>query len=292
MGSHRPLLLAAALTALLASPAAAHMDGTVHTHAPHTAALTGLPPQVLGLVAHATPIPLTCEGGTCTALVSSFCLQEDRPAPTEGQSYETAGSGDVTIVVTDASGAAREFSGAGLLTYVSEGDFTRTRISIDETRLAALDGAEVAVRIAPMVSLLPVMESDLPAAVVQADLDTALGAARFAAEGFFRPGTPRSDAAVTMTRMINRLPAAMSGGTDPNAIDPAKRQALWDHVKASGGLDGLSPEGVDRARGELDRCGAFAEMGFKLTLRGCLESSHDRTMREVNDEFWDAEVGY
>jgi len=285
MGLHRPMMVAATTAAiaafLVAPPASAD-----------TTPSSALPPQVLGLVAHATPIPLSCDGGTCSVLVSSFCLQEDRPAPSAGQVYETAGAGDVTLVVRDRNGGEREFSGAGLLAYDSEGDFTRTRISMDEARLAALGAAEVSVRIAPMVSLIPVMDTPIPTAVADRDAEAAFGAPRFAAEGFFRPGSPRSDSAVTMTRMINRLPATLSGGVDPNAIDPFKRAALWDHVKSSGGLTGLSVEGVERAKSELDRCGQFAEMGFKLTLRGCLEGAHDRTMREINDEFWDAEVGY
>lgn len=290
MGTRMSRLLAAAATlaVLAASPAMAHQSQTAHTH-PETAAL---PPQVLGLVANAAPIPLTCDGGTCAVLVSSFCLQEDRPAPADGQAYDTAGAGDVTLVVRKEDGSEHEFSAAGLLRYASDGHFTRTRITMDASRLASLGATTVAVRIAPMVSLIPVTETAVPATVADRDQETAFGAPRFAAEGFFAPGNPRSDAAVTMTRMINRLPATISGGVDQNAIDPFKRAALWDHVTTTGATQGLSLQGIERAKAELDRCGQFAEMGYKLTLRGCLESSHDRTMREINDEFWEADVGY
>jgi hypothetical protein len=292
MGTHRFTRFTAAhlaASALIGVGALLSMSAPVVADA---APATSLPPQVLGLVAHATPVPLTCAGGTCQALVSSFCLQEHRPPPADGQVYETAGAGDVTLLVRKADGSTREFSGAGLLAYVSDGHFTRTRITMDSARLASLDATEVSVRIAPMVSLVPVTDSALPAAMAERDLETAYGEPRFTAADFFHPGKARPDAAVTLTRMINRLPAAMSGGVDPNAIDPFKRAALWSHVAETGGLAGLSADGVARAKSELDRCGQFAEMGFKLTLRGCLESAHDRTMREVNDELWKAEVGY
>ena len=282
-------LFAAAAILALSSGAAQAQNGSAQTT---SAASTILPPQVLGLVAHATPIPLTCEDGACTALVSSFCLQEDRPAPADGQRYQTAGAGDVTLVVRKTDGTVNEFSAAGLIDYESEGHFTRTRVSMDAKRLASLDAAEVSVRIAPMVSLIPVTDTPVTAAVAERDMETALGAPRFMAENFFAPGTPRADAAVTLTHMINVLPATVSGGVDPNAIDPTKREALWNHVKTTGAVRGLSVEGIERARDELERCGTFADMGIKLTLRGCLESSHDRTMREVNDAFWDADVGY
>ena len=282
MGTKRPpLLAAAAFAAALSIPTIAGASTDTST-----------PPQVLGLVAHHTPVPLTCDDATCQALVSSFCLQEHRPPPGDGQAYEPAGSGDVTLLVRKTDGSTREFSAAGLLTFVSDGHFTRTRIAMDSARLASLDATEVSVRIAPMVSLVPMTDADMPADLAAQDKETAYGESRFTASDFFHPGKTRPDAAVTLTRMINALPATMSGGVDPRAIDPFKRAALWSSVSESGGLTGLSGAGIDRAKSELDRCGQFAEMGFKLTLRGCLESAHDRTMRELNDELWKAEVGY
>lgn len=251
-----------------------------------------LPPQVLGLIASATPIPLTCDGDMCTALVSSFCLQEDRLPPIAGQLYDPAGAGLVTLVLHTADGGSTEVASTGLLSYVSEGDFTRTRISLDQTRLASLDAAAVSVKIDPMVSLLPRMDAPVAQAVVERDLDAAGGAPRFMAENFFAPGTPRSDAAVTMTRMINLLPASGAISRDPVAMDSTKRNLIWKRVNTSGALTDLSPVGVDRAKAALDRCGQLAEMGFKLSLRGCLESTHDRLMREVNDELWKSQPGY
>lgn len=256
------------------------------------AASEALPPQVLGLIAAAQPVPLTCAGGACTALVSSFCLQEDRPAPAAGQHYDPAGAGDVTLVVRRTDGSVAEFSAAGLLGYVSEGDFTRTRIELPERRLASLGAAEVAVRIAPMVSLIPRSEAAPPAAVTARDAETAEGAARFAAEAFFAPGSARSDAAVTMARLLGHLPATGPARSEPAAAVAAAGASAWRKVEAAGGLQGLSAEGVERARSELDRCGAFAGMGFKLTLRGCIAKSHDRTVRELNDELWKSQPGY
>lgn len=253
---------------------------------------SALPPQVLGLIAAAEPIPLVCADGACTALVSSFCLQEDRPVPRAGQLYDPAGAGDVTLVVRRTDGSSTEFSAAGLLGYVSEGDFTRTRIELPEKRLASLGAAEVAVRIAPMVSLMPRTDTAPPAAVAARDAETAEGAARFAAEALFAPGTPRADAAVTLTRLINLLPATGPVRSEAAGAISAAGNAAWGRVEASGALKGVSPDGVERARTELDRCAAYADMGFKLTLRGCLAKGHDRTMREVNEELWKSQPGY
>lgn len=256
------------------------------------AASDALPPQVLGLIAAAQPIPLSCVDGACSALVSSFCLQQDRPIPAAGQRYEAAGVGDVTLVVRRTDGSVTEFSAAGLLGYVSEGDFTRTRIELPEKRLASLGAVEAAVRIAPMVSLIPRSEAAPPAAVAARDAEAAEGAPRFAAEAFFAPGSPRADAAVTMTRLLDQLQTGGPARSEPATAVGAAGASAWRKVEATGGLQGLSAAGVERARSELDRCGAFAEMGFKLTLRGCLAKSHDRTVRELNEELWKSQPGY
>jgi len=246
-------------------------------------AANGLPPQVLGLIATVQPLPLTCGDGACSAVLTSFCLQEDRPSPHHGQPYDLAGLGDVSLVVTKISGETVRFAATGLLAYTTEDDFTRMRVSMEESRLASLDATAVAIDVEPMVSLTPVLDRPLPPEVAARDEETALGAPRLLAESFFKPGTPRADAARALTRMIGLLPAgAASTGSATKAI----RDGVWDKVRAGGGLDALSRDGVSRAKSELDRCGAYADMGVRLTLRGCLETSHGKTLREVNEDFW------
>lgn len=293
----RPRLSALLLATLMASPL---MIGGAFAGGPSgsVASRTGVvpddatPPQVLGLIAAAEPIPLTCEDGRCTALVSSFCLQEDRPPPSAGQRYDTAGAGDVTLVVHRADGTSTEVSAAGLLSYVSDGDFTRTRIVMDSKRLASLGAQSVGVRIAPLVALMPRTDTAPAVAVAARDTEAAEGAPRLAAEAFFAPGTPRADAAVTLARLINLLPADGPIRSESAAHVSATAKAAWQKVQGSGALTGASPTGIERAKGELDRCAAYADMGFKITLRGCLSKSHDRTMREVNEELWKSQPGY
>ena len=47
-------------------------------------------PQILGLMASAEPVPMTCVDGTCTAELSSVCLQQQRPTPLTGTVYRPA----------------------------------------------------------------------------------------------------------------------------------------------------------------------------------------------------------
>jgi hypothetical protein len=249
-----------------------------------------LPPQVLGLIATATPVPLDCANGKCSTLLSSFCLQEDRPVPGDGQRYHAAGMGDVTVIITKTDGGTAEFSATGLVDFVSEGDFTRIRADMDQGRLASLGATSVAVRVQPMVSLLPQTDAPISADIAARDEEAAYGVPRMLAEGFFKQGLTRTDAALAIRRMVSALPP--SADTIGSASREVRR-SVWQKVTSGGALQALSQDGVKRAKGALDRCGAYADMGIKLTLRGCLENTHDKTLREVNDEYWKSDsAGY
>ncbi|MDP6174084.1 MAG: hypothetical protein QGF09_07970, partial [Rhodospirillales bacterium] len=43
--------------------------------------------QILGLAATADPVPLQCAGTNCTAELSAFCLQEEKPVSGKGTAY-------------------------------------------------------------------------------------------------------------------------------------------------------------------------------------------------------------
>ena len=44
-------------------------------------------PQVLGLVATAEPVQMQCVRGTCSADLTTVCLQQRRASPAKGQRY-------------------------------------------------------------------------------------------------------------------------------------------------------------------------------------------------------------
>ena len=61
-------------------------------------------PQILGLIASDAPVPMTCAGGTCTAELSSVCLQQHRPTPATGTVYRPAKGTHITLTVTGPNG--------------------------------------------------------------------------------------------------------------------------------------------------------------------------------------------
>jgi hypothetical protein len=72
-------------------------------------------PQILGLVASdGLPTPMRCRDGACTALLASFCLQQARDAPADGQDYMPGPAGGLTLIAARPDGSAyREVGNAG-----------------------------------------------------------------------------------------------------------------------------------------------------------------------------------
>ncbi|UUX48732.1 hypothetical protein NUH88_15115 [Nisaea acidiphila] len=256
--------------------------GTAETRA---AAKTAELPQVLGLVATKLPVPLDCADGACSGFFSAFCLQEQRPKPSEGHVYDAAGQGDITMVVAKNDGSIAEFSAAGLLHFESTGAYTSVRISMDAARLASLDAASVSLRVPRRVSLLPRAEPSIAARPSAKDLEAANGEQRVLAEGYFENGSPRADAGAMMSRLINLLPA---GGY---AAQPL-RDGVWGKAASPTSLKAFSPAGIEKAREAYDRCKAYGDQGYKVRLRGCLENSHDELMKILNDKYWDGSAGF
>ncbi|MEC9183399.1 MAG: hypothetical protein VX930_03915, partial [Pseudomonadota bacterium] len=61
-------------------------------------------PQALGLIAAADPVPIRCEAGTCRAVLSPFCLQQDYRSPSAADAYRMARPDTVRLVGHDAAG--------------------------------------------------------------------------------------------------------------------------------------------------------------------------------------------
>jgi len=249
-----------------------------------SAAQTELP-QVLGLIATKLPVPLDCADGSCTGFFSAFCLQEHRPKPDAGHVYDLAGEGDITMVVAKKDGSTAEFSAAGLLHFESTGAYTSVRITMDAGRLAALDAASISLSVPRRVSLLPRSEPTVAARPSKEDLETALGEKRVLAEGYFENGSPRADSGALISRMINLLPA-------DGYAEKSLRGGIWHKATTPANLRQFAPKGIEAARDAYARCKAYGDQGYNVRLRGCLEKSHDKLMRNLNDKYWEGDAGF
>jgi hypothetical protein len=242
--------------------------------------------QVLGLVAsNGLPTPLTCVDGRCSAQFSTFCLQQNRPAPSRGDDYAVAAGGSLTLVARNAAGQTFRVPARDGLQIHSLIGFTSVDISLPTAKLAELGATAVAVEVGPAVSLVPVATAGDPNPQTDDELALATGPMRLAATPMFEaPGTA-SDAARIATVLINALPASGSESADA-------RNGLWVAMLDNPALSGATATGRDAAEQMYEACKISVESHSAYSMRNCLELRHADLLAETNHKFWKDTVGY
>lgn len=237
----------------------------------------GAAPQILGLVASAEPVPMTCAGGLCTAELSSVCLQQSRPTPSTGTAYVPAEGTQITLTVTAKDGASRARRVETALSFRSVRQYTAVEVSVPETLVRQLGDGEVSLAVAPLASIVPVAVKGDPDPLGADEIASFTGPMRAAAEHVFASDADRVNATRVLNGMINRLPDGGAEGIGEMAA--LRRQTMGADVTA--GTRGL----IDRA---ASNCRELLRVGMVTTLRQCLGHQHDYLSGETTNEVWNA----
>jgi hypothetical protein len=242
-------------------------------------------PQVLGLVAsNGQSTPLACDGRTCSAHFSSFCLQQNRPAPAHGDSYTVAPGGELTLVVETTDGRTLRLPGTDL-TIESEISFTSVSIALPQARLAEIGARTAAVEVGPAVSLIPTVFAGDPNPQDADEIALATGPMRLAAVRSFEAPGRTSDAARITSVLINGLPL-----DQPETA--ATRDQVWVAALQSPAVAMATPDGIETAEHLYEACKISVESRSTYSMRSCLELRHADLLAEANHKFWKDSAGY
>jgi hypothetical protein len=243
-------------------------------------------PQILGLVAsNGAPVPMRCERTGCTVLLSSFCLQEARPAPENGQAY-TAGRGGFSLVVTRAAGGRIRLPADSLVSLALYSEMSTVQARLSLTALAAsgvsLDAGDViSLDVADNTVILPVPVAGDPDPQTPEEIALATGPLRHLAAATFDSSAGSADSTRLLALMINAMPP----GDDPQpvALDGLLRQVLAGVAPGRFGAETLG-EVTD----VMQNCQNFPT---RLGQVYCLESRQNGMLAEMNEEYWEAAGG-
>ncbi|MBT3885801.1 MAG: hypothetical protein HOO19_11025 [Rhodospirillaceae bacterium] len=227
-------------------------------------------PQILGLVAAAQPIPLTCEGGVCRAEVSAVCLQQHRKSPEPGTAYLPAQGTEIAL-----TGAGKSVSVAGLVKMTSVRGFTSVSVSLAQATVRALGlrPGQVHLSVGAMASALPVAVSGDANPLSEPEIARYIGPLRPAAEGAIR-GDVTLSASDILNQMINRLPHSAPVGA--SAIAPAR-------AASSAARSAVTRRLLSRA---LDECRYQLRTERTPGLRSCLGNQHDILISGTTQKVW------
>ncbi|MFQ6018208.1 MAG: hypothetical protein ACE5KF_08420 [Kiloniellaceae bacterium] len=240
-------------------------------------------PQILAVLATAGGIPFACGDGLCEADLSTFCLQRHRTAPDFGTAYVPAAPGDFTLVVTDANGGRHRLPAAGHVTFVERRGYTAVAARLPEEVLAGLGAVSAAIEVGANASLLPAPRNGDPDPLTSAEIALAVGPWRALGTRLV-DGSPDAEAALVLATMINMLPRQGRIGAERDAT-------LWADATGHDPSAATENPGLSRAWAEYDWCIGSIQGHRDFSLRGCLERRHDRLLRDLNDDYWNAEAG-
>ena len=235
-------------------------------------------PQPLGLVAHDGAIPMICEGENCTAILSAFCLTEQRKPPQHNERYRLAEGSAVTVEVLGEDGRSRQFDAAGIAQFRAHQGYSTVRISIPRERLDT-KAKRVSIRVSPLTTLLPKAVVGDPNPLTDAEIAMATGPLREAAAAVFESDTADAGAARIAGLLVNRLP---EGG-----VADGQLAHILHEVQISADPQRKMSGAFKRNEGLLAGCQRLTESTVGATVRHCMAVRHQDMMRALNKRYWD-----
>jgi hypothetical protein len=234
-------------------------------------------PQILGLMASNEPVPMTCVEGTCTAELSTVCLQQHRPTPPTGTVYLPAKNTKITLTVAGSDGVKRQLRIETALKFTSLRQYTAIKVSLPEGAVRQLGDGAAGLSVAPMASVIPVALAGDPNPLSAGEIARYTGPLRALAARAFERDSDRVNATRILNRMVNRLPEDSNAGIEE--VDALLQQSVRKNVTAE------TQKYLKRA---FKDCRETLRIGVEPSVRSCLSYQHDYLSGENTTNAWRA----
>ncbi len=238
-------------------------------------------PQILGVVASAAPLPVTCAGGLCTAEFSAFCMQQHRVSPRGGTPYRTAKGTILTLVSTAPDGTQRSVVVNDKVSIQSKRGHFAVRVTLPESAVRGLGGQVAALDVGALASLVPVAQAGDKTPLSKSEIAHVTGVQRKIVARVLASDSDQETVTVgTMTRLISALPRW-------GRVSAERRRTLWRDVVGPEPTE-ASNIGLQKAAKEFRYCQHWADTGRGYGLRHCLEEMHDFKADRITKKAWKA----
>lgn len=231
-------------------------------------------PQILGLVASAAPVPLHCADGTCTAELTTVCLQEYRAAPMPGAAYRASDQTRLTLTVA----GSKPVDVTAHATFTALRNISSVRVRLPVAAVRGLGPGEAAISVGAMGAVVPMPTpgDDQPQGAYEIAAYT--GAFRRVADGVFARNQTTVESLELLNQVINRLP-------DGLGEDTATFETVWREVVGSKPM----PADVMHQTSEAaDICRAEIDHGMLPSMKSCIADRHDALASETTKKVWKA----
>jgi hypothetical protein len=241
----------------------------------------GAAPQMMGLVASNSPVPMQCKHGNCFAELTAFCLQPLRASPIRGTLYTLHDTSRVIAFGTTKDGQTIKLDINKDLQIKAERSHVAVRIGMSARTMDRLGLRQVHVKVARNATLVPVPVKGDRSPMYADEIAMGAGALRDIGASY----VDREQHWMPVARMANRLINALPHGGRVNA---QRRAGIWDAVFGPNDFAG-TPGGTDhRLRTLYDQCQDAVAMVRLPNMRRCLEAKHDSIVGGLNNSYWQA----
>jgi hypothetical protein len=249
---------------------------TISTLSPARAA-----PQMMGLVANNSAVPLQCERGECFAELTAFCLQPLRSSPIRGTAYLLHDNNSLVAIATTKDGRTIKLDPARDLRIRAERSHVAVRIGMSAREMYRLGLHEVTIKVARNATLIPVAVAGDRTPLQPDEIAATAGRLR----AFGGDYVDREQQWMPVARMANRLINALPPG---GRVSKQRRLAVWAKTIHPDDF-AATPAGTgERLRTVYDDCRQAVATARRPSLRRCLESRHDSMVGALNNQYWHA----
>ncbi len=237
-------------------------------------------PQILGLVATTTPLPMRCVDGVCSVEISGVCLQQHRRAPEAGTAYRATDGSAFTLVVRNRDGVAPAMSVTQLVEIRSLRLFNSVSVSLPERVVQQLsdDVVQVSLSIGPLTSVLPVSVAGDENPLTDKEIRDYTGPLRAMAEDAIGRDSANLTATRILNRMVNRLPADTPAGAE--RIAALRGRTMREQTAAD------LPAAARLVNRALDTCQEKLRVETTPHLRACIANQHDLLNSNTTQAVW------
>lgn len=236
-------------------------------------------PQILALVETDTPVPLTCDGETCRAELSAFCLQRDQAAPQHGTPYQVRNRQALTLVLRAADGSVVRIAAPTRLGINSVRSYSAVAVSLPQSVLRDAGAVGAGLEVGEAVSLLPRVIAQDPDHDEDVEVKLATGPLRkIGARVVDRGGVEIATVRAT-NALINAVPVR-------DVTLPPKRTTWKREIFRR--LAEVNPKGLPGARAAFDECAGRMRHPGGESFRACLQFRHDAMMDALTRDYWEA----
>lgn len=236
-------------------------------------------PQLLGVIATASPLKLQCETGTCAVELTTFCMQSERDTPARHHVYTPHDLSVFTIVAENSDGKITEVPVTSAKVRAERG-YTSARLEFSVRDFASRGLSAKSLKIAKGGVLVPMPIAGDMDPIRDGEVEQAIAALQPVADRIFKLHNTEFEAIKVVSRVLSETPVS-------GRLSKQDRRDLWQNTFGETARESIGA-GMHRAADVVGYCQYRTSQGRFFSVRRCLEQRLDGMMMNINTDYWKA----